>query len=68
MSYIKKETKSGLYAGVGDLAVNEIQREMAMDVMRQADAIVNAIVWSVNAVRGVFNRTGGAGGRLLHDH
>ncbi len=68
MSYVKKETKSALYAGVGELAVNEIQREMAMDVMRQADGIANAIVWTVNAVRGLFNRTGGSGGRLIHNH
>ena len=68
MSYLKKETKSAMYADVGDLAVNEIQREMAMDIMRQADTIANAIVWVVKAVRGLFNRTGGTGGRLQPNH
>ncbi len=68
MSYLKKEGKSGLYANVGDLAVNEIQREMAMDIMRQADAISGAIVWTVKSVRRLFNRTGGTRSGLLHNH
>jgi hypothetical protein len=37
---------------------------VAVDTLRQADAISDAIVWLMGAVRGLFGRKSG---RLLHN-
>jgi hypothetical protein len=65
--YTESASKSDLYARVKLAPVNAIQREIAVDTLRQADAITDAILWVVTAVRRLFARDAGAN-RLLHNH
>jgi hypothetical protein len=62
----KNAVNTGLYAAVEDVTVNGIQRAIAVDTLRQADRITNAILWSASAVRRLFTRT--ADGKLSHNH
>ena len=51
-----KETpvSTDVYARVNLLATNEIQREMALNTMRDAETVVDGFVWMVNAIKGMF--------------
>jgi len=51
-----KETPvtTDVYARVKLLATNEIQRQMAVNTMRDAETVVNGFVWLINAVKGLF--------------
>ncbi|MDB5811920.1 MAG: hypothetical protein JWN94_4042 [Betaproteobacteria bacterium] len=65
--YTESASKSDLYARVKLAPVNAIQREIAIDRLRQADAITDAIMWVVTATRRLFTRNTGANS-LLHNH
>jgi hypothetical protein len=67
LKYSESASKSDLYARVKLAPVNAIQRAIAVDTLRQADAITDAILWVTKAVRRVFTRTTGAN-RLLQNH
>ncbi len=43
-----------VYARVKLMPMPEVQREMALNTLRDAETIVNAFVWVVNAVKGLF--------------
>ena len=66
IKYSEEASKSDLYARVRLAPVNAIQRAIAVDTLRQADALTDAILWAVAAVRRLFSRTGNSAGRLLH--
>jgi hypothetical protein len=68
MTYVKNEAKSDLYVSVGNIAVNGIQRERALDSLRQAEKIVSAILWAAAAARRLFTREGRGTGGLMHNH
>jgi len=65
--YSEKASKSDLYARVKLAPVNAIQRAVAVNALRDADAITDAIMWAVKAVRRLLTRSG-ADGKLLHNH
>jgi len=64
--YSEKASKTDLYARVRLAPVKAIQRAIAVDTLRQADAITDALLWVVAAVRRLFRRSGDGTGRLLH--
>ena len=66
-TYSEKASKSDLYARVKLAPVNAIQRAVAVNALRDADAITDAIMWAVKAVRRLLTRSG-ADGKLLHNH
>ena len=66
-NYSEKASKSDLYARVKLAPVNAIQRAVAVSALRDADAITDAIMWAVTAVRRLFTRSS-ADGKLLHNH
>ena len=51
-----KETPgtTDVYARVKLLATNEIQRQMALNTMRDAEIVVDGFVWMINAIKGMF--------------
>ncbi len=65
VKYTERASKSDLYARVKLAPVNEIQRAIAVDTLRQADAVSDAIIWVIAAVRRLFTRDPG---RLLHNN
>ena len=66
-NYSEEDSKSDLYARVKLAPVNAIQRAVAVNALRDADAITDAIMWAVKAVRRLLTRSG-ADGKLLHNH
>jgi hypothetical protein len=66
IEYTEQASKSDLYARVRLAPVNAIQRAIAVDTLRQADAITDAMLWIVSAVRRLFRRSSDGTGRLLH--
>lgn len=58
--------KAGLAAGMRELPVNDIQRTIAIDTMKQAERISDVIVSVLAAGRRLFARVGNGG--LLHNH
>jgi hypothetical protein len=68
MSYSEKASKSDLYARVKLAPVNAIQRAVAVNALRDAEAISNALVWALSAVRRLFSRAGHGANNLLHNH
>jgi hypothetical protein len=67
VKYSEKASKSDLYARVKLAPVNAIERAVAVNALRDADAISDAIMWMVAAVRRLFTRSS-SDARLLHDH
>ena len=74
-NYDEKASKSDLYARVKLAPVNAIQRAVAVNALRDADAISDGILWAVNAVSRLFTRAGkqvtetrAQARRLQHDH
>ena len=68
LKYTEKASKSDLYARVKLAPVNAIQRAVAINALRDADAISSAIMWVITAVRRLVNRTGTSASHLLHNH
>lgn len=75
LNYDEKASKSDLYARVKLAPINAIQRTMAVNALRDADAISDGILWAVNAVSRLFTRTNKRVGRtsaqaqrLQHGH
>ncbi len=66
--YAEKASKSDLYARVKLAPVNAIQRAVAVNALRDADAISNAIIWAISAVRRLASRSGTSASHLLHNH
>ena len=67
VEYSEKASKSDLYERVKLAPVNAIQRAVAVNALRDADAISDAIMWFVTGVRRLFTRSR-SDARLLHDH
>ena len=68
LNYSEKAYKSDLYARVELAPVNAIQRAVAVNALRDAEAISNAIVLAMSAVRRLFGRAGNSANHLLHNH
>ena len=68
LKYDEKASKSDLYSRVKLAPVNAIQREMAVNALRDADAITNGIMWVVTAIGRLFTRTNVGVSRLTHNH
>lgn len=66
--YNETDSKSDLYARVKLAPVNAIQRAVAVNALRDAEAISNGIIWVAKAVGRLFARTGANVNRLLHTH
>jgi hypothetical protein len=66
--YDEKASRSALYAQVKALPVNAVQRALAVDTLRNAEAVANRIVWVINGVRRLATRAGSGVGRLTHEH
>ena len=64
--YTEDASKLDLYARVRLAPVNAIQREIAVDTLRQADALTDALLWAITAVRRLFSRGGSDSSRLVH--
>ncbi len=65
--YDESASESDLYARVKLAPVNAIQRAVAVNALRDAEAISNAIVWVGSAVRRLFVCANPANG-LIHHH
>jgi len=63
---MKRLTNSDLYARIQLTPMNAIQRQIALNALRDADAFSNAVMWVVNGVRRLIApaKTGG----LKHSH
>ena len=68
LRYTEKAAKSDLYARVKLAPLNAIQRAVALNALRDADAISDAIMWVMSAVRRLVRRTGTSASHLLHNH
>ena len=66
--YDESASKSDLYARVKLAPVNAIQRAVAVNALRDAEAISNAIMWVGNAVRRLFVRANPGVNRLVQHH
>ncbi len=64
VEYSETASKSDLYARVKLAPVNATQRAIAVDTLRQADAVSDAIMWVISAVRRLFTR---APGHVIHN-
>jgi hypothetical protein len=67
-NYAENVRKSDLYARVSLTPVNAIQRELAVNALRDAELVSNGIVWAINAVRRLFAHDATGTNRLLHNH
>jgi hypothetical protein len=67
-NYAENSRKSDLYARVLLTPVNAIQRELAVNALRDAELVSNGIVWATNAVRRLFAHGDTGTPRLLHNH
>ena len=68
LRYDEKASKSDLYARVKLAPVNAIQRAVAVNALRDAEAISNGILWVVKAISRLFSRANAQVGRLTHNH
>jgi len=57
-----------LYERIKLAPMSAIQRQVALNALRDADAISNAVVWLVNAVRQLIAKAGAKPGNLKHSH
>ena len=58
LKYDEKASKSELYARIKLAPMNAIQRTIAVNALRDADALTDAIMWVVNGVRRLVTRAG----------
>ena len=66
--YDEVAAKSELYAQIRLTPVNAIQRTIAVNALRDADALTDAIMWVVNGIRRLFTRADTSRGELTHGH
>ena len=64
----RNSVKAGLYAGVRELPVNDIQRAIAVDTLEQAEKVSDAIISVLGAGRRLFARAAAGTGGLSHHH
>jgi hypothetical protein len=68
LEYVESVSKSDLYKRIKLAPVNAIQREIAVNALRDAELVSNGIVWVLTAVRRLFTRTNAGANQLLHNH
>ena len=68
VNYSEKASKSDLYARVKLAPVNAIQRAVAVNALRDAESISDAIVWVLSAVHRLLSRSGSGANNLRHNH
>lgn len=64
----EKAVNTDLYARVRLARMNEIEREVALNALRTADAIVDGIEWMVNGVRRLIASVTEKPAGLKHSH
>jgi hypothetical protein len=64
--YDEKASKTDLYARVKLAPVNAIQRAVAVNALRDADAISNGIMWAMKGIGRLFARANS--GQLIQNH
>jgi hypothetical protein len=68
LKYDEKASKSDLYSRVKLTPVNEIQRMIAVNALRDADVVSDRIMWVVNGIRRLVGHTVASPGQLTHNH
>lgn len=68
VDYDEKASKSDLYARVKLAPVNAIERTLAVNALRDADAITNRIMWVVTGINRLFTRADAKLGRPAHNN
>ena len=68
LKYDEKASKSDLYSRVKLAPLNEIQRRIAVNALRDADVVSDRIMWVVNGLRRLVGRAGASLGQLTHNH
>ena len=68
LKYDEKASKSDLYSRVKLAPVNEIQRMIAVNALRDADVVSDRIMWVVNGIRRLFGGAVARPGQLTHNH
>ena len=68
LKYDEKASRSALYAGIRLTPANAIQREIALNALRDADVLTDRIMWVVTGVRRLAARAGESLGQLTHSH
>ena len=66
--YDENASKSDLYSRVKLTPVNEIQRMIAVNALRDADVVSDRIMWVVNGIRRLVGHMGASQGQLTHNH
>jgi len=57
-----------LYTRIKLAPMNQLDREVALNALRTADAIVDVIQWVVNGVKHLIAKVSEKPGRLKHSH
>ncbi len=66
--YDEKASQSALYAQVKELPLNAVQRALALDTLRDAEAVSSGIMWVINGFQRLTACADASVGRLMHDH
>lgn len=66
LKYDENASKSDLYARVKLAPLNAIQREVAVNALRDAEAFSDGVMWVVTAVRRLFTRVNADVSHVLH--
>lgn len=64
----EKPANTDLYSRIRLTPMNAIQREVALNALREADSISDAIMWIVNGVRHLSERIFAKPAGLKHSH
>ena len=64
----EKSANSNLYARILEARMSASDREIALNALRKADAIVDGVVWIVNGVRRVVAKIFEKPAGLKHSH
>ena len=53
-SFKERSAETDVYSRVKLLPISEIDRQVALNALRDAETIVNAFAWAWNGVKGMF--------------
>jgi hypothetical protein len=68
LKYDEKASQSNLYEHVKLAPLNAIQRTIALNALRETEAVSNGIMWVINGIKRLTARAGAGFGHLKHDH
>ena len=64
----EKYSNTDLYARIQHAPMSEREREVALNAVRNAEAIVDGYLWAVNGVKGLIARIFEKPANLKHSH